>query len=171
MANNFDRMWAQARKKVLEIVADDSQWDLFVQQVDQHGVYLNEHKNARERARKSKDYRAFLEGLYIFYSATQICDACDYSPNHRKGQRKFSPRRRFDCTWEKTKGDVLAEQTARDEGHGGASYKFNNPEWKAKYEELSQVVLEEHKDRTKAPAWLDTQKNLCQHYYIDLTGP
>jgi hypothetical protein len=171
MGNNFDRMWAQAGEKVLEIIADDDQWGLFVQQVEQHGIDLNEHKNARERARTSEDYRAFLQGLYIHYSATQICDACDYNPNHRRGQRKFSARNRFDCDWMKTQGDVLAEQTAKEEGHRGALYNFNNPAWKAKYQELSQVVLEEHKDRTKAPTWLDTQRNLCPHCYIDLTRP
>lgn len=171
MASNFDRLRAQAGEKVLEIIVDDNQWDLFVQQVKQHGIDLNKHSNARERARTSEDYRIFLQELYIDYSATQICDACDYNPKHRRGQRKFSPRRRFDCDRSKTEGDVLAEQTAREEGYGGALYKFNDPEWKARYEELSNVVLEKHTDRTKAPPWLDIQKNLCPHYYIDLTRP
>ena len=35
MANNRERMWAQAGEKVLEIIADDDSWDLFVQQVGQ----------------------------------------------------------------------------------------------------------------------------------------
>jgi len=171
MANNRERMWAQAGEKVLEIIADDDSWDLFVQQVGQHGIDLNEHKNARERVESDEGYRAFLQGLYIHYSATQICDSCDYNQNQRRGQRKFSVRRRFDCDWRKTEGDVLAEQTAREEGHGGALYKFNNPDWKARYQELAKTVLEEHTDRTKAPTWLDVEKNLCPHYYIDLTRP
>ncbi len=169
MRKNSDRMWAQAEEKVLEIIANDEQWNLFVKQAEQHGIDL---KNARKRARGSEDYRSFLKMLYIDYSATQICDLCDYNPNHRNGQRKFTSKRIFNCTWTKTQGDVLAEQTAREEGHEEeALYKFNDRRWNARYEDLSKVVLEEHKDRTKAPIWLDVKRNLCPHYYIDLTKP
>lgn len=171
MENNFDRMWAQSEEKVLEIIADDDKWSLFVQQVEQHGIDLSKHENAREMARTSEPYMALLQALYTRYSATQICDTCEYNPNHRRGQRKFSARNRFDCGWRKTQGDVFAEETAKKEGLGGALYKFNDPEWKAKHQELTQIVLEEHTDRTKAPTWLDSQRNLCPHYYINLTKP
>lgn len=173
---NFEKMLEQAEKKVLEIIADDEQWDLFVRQVKQHGIDLNDYKNdykiVRERAGASEIDREILQALYIDYSITQICDVCDYNPDHRRmGQRRFSPRKRFYCNWRRTEGDMSAEQTARNSGHGGASYNFNEPELGAKYHELSQIVLEEHKDRTKAPAWLDTERNLCPHYYIDLSEP
>jgi hypothetical protein len=164
-----NRNWAKAKKKILEIIADDESWNLFVQQVRQHDIDLNGH--ARERARNSEDYRTFLQGLYIQYSATHICDMCDYNPNWRRGQRRFSPKKRFDCTWRKTEGDVLAEKTARDEGHSGAMYKFSDPKWKAEYDRLSETVIEEHTDRTKAPEWLDAEKNLCPYHYLDLTKP
>jgi hypothetical protein len=167
MGNSLERMWAQAGEKVSEIIKDDDKWNLFVHQVEQHGIGLN--KNARKIARDSGDYRAFLQGLYIHYSATQICDACDYNPNWRRGQKKFSQRRRFDCGWIKTQGDVLAEQTAEQEGFQGGAlslYKFDDSGWKARYNELSKVVLEEYGDRTKAPPWLDVKRNLCPHYQI-----
>ena len=158
-------MYPQAKKKVLEIIADDNKWNLFVQQVGQHEIDL---RNSREIARTSKDYRIYLQGLYIHYSATQICELCDYNPHQRKGKGKFLAKRRFDCNWRKTKGDVLAEETARKKGQEGVSlYKFNDPEWTARYEKLSQAVSEQHIDRTKAPPWLDVKKNLCPHYYID----
>jgi len=173
MRKYLEGLRARAREKVLEIIANDGRWELFVQQVGQDGLIdLNEDKNARQRARTSECYREFLEGLYINYVATQICDTCDYNPKHRGGKRKFSARRRFDCNWRKTEGDVLAEKTAREKGYeGGALYKFGDPKWRARYQRLSQVVLEEHKDRTKAPPWLDVERNMCPHYYIDLTRP
>jgi hypothetical protein len=133
MANNYE-IEAQAREEISEIIADDSRWALFVQQVKQQGIDLSQHVNARERGGTETGYRAFLEVLYVSCSATQICDTCDYNPNHRRGQRRFSAKRRFDCTWSETDG----------------------------------AVLEERIDR-KVPAWLDVERNLCPHYFMDLT--
>jgi hypothetical protein len=174
MGNCSDRIYAQAEKRVLEIVADDAQWELFVQQVAQQDILdLNECKGIRHRVENNETERRFLTGLYISHSLTQICDTCDYNPNHRKGQKRFTARRRFDCTWLRTQGDTLAEQTAIKEGLAEclAVYHHEYPDWRARYAELSRRVLQAHTDRTTTPSWLDVAKNLCPHHYIDLTRP
>lgn len=162
---NIEKIRAKAEKDISEIVKDDESWNLFVQQAKQHEFKIL----SREKASSLDWYKSVLIPLYITSSMIKVCDSCDYSPNHRKGQRKFSERKRFDCNWRKTEGDILAEQTAKNEGLNGGLYSFNDPEWKTRYNELSKKVLEEHTDRTKAPQWLDAAKNLCPHYYMDLT--
>lgn len=170
MLKNFKQLWAEAGKKVLEAITDDNKWNLFVAQALNNEIDLNDFKNPREMGKDLRNFGAYLQSLYFNYSMQQICDSCDYCPNQRRGEKRFAQRRRFDCSWTKTQGNVLAEQTARKEGQKfGASYNFNDSKWKARYQKLSQRVLEEHKDRTKAPPWLDAKRNLCPNYYIDLS--
>lgn len=128
MGNYREQMWETAGEKVLEIIADDDSWNLFVQQARLHGTDLNDYKNIRERVRIDEAYKGLLQSLYINCSATQICDTCDYNFNKRRGQRRFAERERFDCNLEEQEG-------------------------------------EEYQDKTKAPSWLDVERNLCSKYY------
>ena len=57
----------------------------------------------------------------------------------------------------------IERKVLEKELHGIGFYRV-----KAKnLQKLSQQILEEHKNRTKAPTWLDVKNNLCQHYYND----
>lgn len=130
---NREQRWKEAENRVLEIIADDAKWEVFVQQVEQHGISLNDHKDPRGRARDSEEYRALLSSLYITAAMRQLCDTCDYNAHQRRGERSFAAKRRFDCDFGLADGQETYEQSS------------------------------------VAPPWLDVARNLCPHYYLDLS--
>lgn len=98
-------MRTRAGEEVLKIISNDDRWNLFVRQVQQHGIDLAYHENPRERGRTDPTYGAFLQLLYLNYSAVQICDRCDYNLRQRRGQDKFAKRKKFDCTLDDSVGN------------------------------------------------------------------
>src|SRR3990167_4047378 len=101
-----------AEQKILEIVEDDSQWNLFVQQViNREGIDLREHDNPRRRVKTDEVFRTTLEWLYLHDSLAHICDSCDLNPKQRIGKRRFALKEAFYCNHKKTQGDVFAEYT------------------------------------------------------------
>ena len=116
MKDNSAGMRTKARDKILEIIADEGEWALFVQQAAQHGQDLTGNE-IRETASNSESYRVALERLYILYSATQICDLCVYNPKKRSGQRMFSPRKVFDCDY----GELSATTVGKHQDRTKAS--------------------------------------------------
>ena len=166
MKKNYMQIrYSSAEKVIDEVIKDDDKWNLFMEQIKSRDLPdINGF-------RYQESYKSFLVLTYVLCSGN-ICDSCDYNPNQRGGKRRFSKKKRFDCNWRKTKGDELARETAKEIGlKGFHAYNINEPAWNKKFKELSKIVLEEHKDRTKTPPWLDTERNTCQHYYIDLTKP
>lgn len=172
MVKTYEELREKARKGVLEILADENKWNFFLDviKIKQGAGLVEAINNIRKSEEKEKDH-LLLEYFYTNFLLEHVCDSCEYNPHWRRGVRKFAEKKMFDCTWTKTEGDVLAEQTAREEGLGGASYKFNDPAWKAEYEKLVKIILEQHTDRTKAPLWLDEKRNYCPHHYTDLSKP
>jgi len=105
--------WESAKKRLDEIIADDQKWEVFLEQMDAHCIEIAKHKNARENA-KSEDgfYRSYLTALVLNYNMQCVCDTgCDFNRRQRPGYKRFQKRKLYDCDWEKTKGNELAEYT------------------------------------------------------------
>ena len=96
MGEYIDKIYKRAEREIVNVIEDDERWNLFLKQLGQQGMDFCDNK-LREQARSPGKERELLAILYKIHSLTHICDSCDYNPHRRRGYKKFSKKKVFDC--------------------------------------------------------------------------
>jgi len=102
-----------AREQLEIILHNDEQWELFKDRMYGHRVtiveefdkYREKILNSDTKDEERKTYLDILEFSYVF-TMVFICDnGCHYNIKTRKGERKFTQRKKFHCSIDNTVSD------------------------------------------------------------------